>query len=163
MRNFILLLLFCSFSVNAQKKLKEYKASNNITYKEGDTITMGRGSGSQGSFVFYQMGGLATTMGDNSLPSIHGGTNVILKKIKVAKVRGIEKVWFVVNGGNITNYNLFIEDAIATCEIKDCNSKSESNAPDKYDQLKKLKQLLDDGTLTQEEYEIEKKDILRDN
>jgi hypothetical protein len=162
MRNFILLFVFCSFSMNAQKNIKEYKASNGVHYKIGDTITMGRGSGLQGSFVFYQMGGWGATMGDNSLPSVHGGTNVILKKIKVANLRGAEKVWFVVNGGNITNYNLFIEDAIATCEIKDCNSKDKVQPMDKYDQLKKIKELLDNGTLTQEEYEIEKKDILRD-
>ena len=36
----------------------------------------------------------------------------------------------------------------------------ENQTEDKYDQLKKIKSLLDDGVLTLEEYEAEKKKIL---
>lgn len=157
----IILLLMAFSGLQAQQKLAEYTASNGITYKEGDTITMGRGSGSQGSFVYYQMGGWAAGMGDNSLPAIHSSTNVTVRKIRKAKMKGIEKVWFAVRGGNITDYNLFIEDAIATCEIKDCISEELHNPKaDKFDQLKKLKELFDNGTLSEEEYQSEKKKLL---
>jgi hypothetical protein len=35
-----LILLISSFA-NAQQRIKEYKASNQVVYKEGDTITLG--------------------------------------------------------------------------------------------------------------------------
>lgn len=71
-------------------------------------------------------------------------------------------VYFTVGGGNITNYTLDIENAIATCEVENCiEEKNERNSSvDKYDQLKKLKELFDEGILTQEEYDAEKKKIL---
>jgi hypothetical protein len=52
-----LILLISSFA-NAQKD-KKYKTSNQVVYKEGDTITLGRGSGFNGNFVFVQISGWA--------------------------------------------------------------------------------------------------------
>ncbi|MBC7847269.1 MAG: SHOCT domain-containing protein [Flavobacterium sp.] len=161
MKKIILLLLLVSGFVNAQENLKEYVASNGITYKVGDMVLLGRGSGGQGTFVYLKiagwMAGSSTQIG-----SAYSGLNVEIKKIKKQKFKGAEKIVFTVGGGNITNYSLEIEEAIGSCEIKDCNT--QSNAPvsqtDKYDQLKKLKALLADGTLTQEEYEAEKKKLL---
>jgi hypothetical protein len=49
---------------------------------------------------------------------------LLLKKIKQVTFKGAVKTGFIVGGGNITNYLLLIEDAIATCEIKDCVEKS---------------------------------------
>jgi hypothetical protein len=51
--------------------------------------------------------------------SAYSGLNVIIKKIKQVTFKGAVKTGFIVGGGNI-NYLLLIEDAIATCEIKDC-------------------------------------------
>jgi hypothetical protein len=161
MKKIILLLLFVSCFANAQEKLKEYKASNGITYKEGDRLTLGRGSGGQGTFVYLKiagwMVGSATQIG-----SAYSGLNVDIKKIKKQTYKGGEKIIFTVGGGNITNYSLEIEEAIASCEVKDCQNQSIAvvNKTDKYDDLKKLKSLLDDGTLSKEEYEVEKKKIL---
>jgi len=105
-----------------QKLLNEYKASNGITYQPGDTVRLGRGSAQNGSFLYVQIGGFAqsTSDDDNNIGRHYSGTNVIIKKIKAYKVRGSEKVFFTVGAGNIVNYNLYIEDAIATCEIADC-------------------------------------------
>jgi len=160
MKKIILLLLFTTF-LFAQERLKEYKASNNITYKEGDTIALGRGSGGQGTFVYLKIAGImagsATQIG-----SSYSGLNVILKKIKSAKFKGAEKVFFTVGGGNITNYMLEIEEAIATCEVKDCVSpeKQPVSQLSKFDELKKLKALFDEGVLSKEEYDNEKKKLL---
>lgn len=121
-RNLILLILTLSVvSPCTAQTLTEYKASNGITYKPGDTLKLGRGSAPNGDFRYLVMGGFAASGGDaDNIPKHYSGTNVIIKKIKVQKARGAEKVWFAVGAGNIVNYNLYIEDAIATCEVSDC-------------------------------------------
>jgi hypothetical protein len=156
--------------------LYSYTASNGITYKPGDTIILGRGSNANGDFRYLILGGFAQSLyalGDEivrsetlQIGSMYSGLGVVIKKIKTVKLKGISKVYFVVGGGNITNYWLYIEDAIATCEVRDCKEpeKTQSiqviNQSDKFDQLKKLKDLLDSGILTEEEYQIEKKKLL---
>ena len=59
-----------------------------------------------------------------------------------------------------------IEDAIAFCEVADCPTRKEkedeNNDVSKYDELSKLKLLLDNGTLTKEEFDLEKQKILGD-
>ncbi|MBC5840740.1 SHOCT domain-containing protein [Flavobacterium sp. F-380] len=163
MKKITLLLLFVSSFVNAQQRVSEYKASNGVTYKEGDTIQLGRGSGLQGTFVYLKiagwMAGSTTQIG-----SAYGGLNVEIKKIKKATFKGGDKVFFVVGGGNITNYSLEIEEAIATCEVKECTASQTTvvSKSDKYDQLKKLKDLLADGTISQEEFDSEKKKLLNE-
>lgn len=161
MKKIILLLLLFTGFVNAQDRLTEYKASNGITYKDGDKIQLGRGAGGQGTFIYLKVAGwMAGT--DTQVGSAYSGLNVEIKKIKKQTFKGAEKIIFTVGGGNITNYTLEIEDAIASCEIKDCQNQTMEvvNKTDKYDQLKKLKSLLDDGTLSKEEYEAEKKKLL---
>lgn len=162
MKKFILLLLLVSAFATGQSRVEEYKASNDITYKEGDSITLGRGSGLQGTFVYLKMSGWMAGSAIQ-IGSAYSGLNVIIKKIKVAKFKGAEKAFFIVGGGNITNYSLEIEEAIATCEIKECKEQQATmvgSKPDKYDKLKKLKELLSNGTLNQEEFESEKKKLL---
>lgn len=156
----------------------KYKASNGINYQIGDTIKLGRGSAQNGDFNYLQMGGMYNTLSalngkyndiSSSIGRNYSGLNVVLKKIKRYKLKGAESIVFVVGGGNITNYNLMIEDAIATCEIADCIEKVQkvqivrdtiAPPPSKYDEIKKLKELLDIGAITQEEYDLEKKKIL---
>jgi hypothetical protein len=46
--------------------------------------------------------------------------------------------------------------------LEDNVSSSQNSKDDKYDRLIKLKKLLDDGVITQEEYEKEKAKILED-
>ncbi|WP_206549385.1 MULTISPECIES: SHOCT domain-containing protein [unclassified Chryseobacterium] len=162
-----------------RNKIISFKASNTIEYKVGDTITLGQGTAPDGKFNYLQMGGFGNTMSlvSNAMGNFNdgygmgadrnmSGQTVIIKKIKVEKnKRGGEKVFFVVGMGNFTNGNLFIEDAIQTCEIKDCIQKIQDvnvvSQESKYDTLKKLQQLKDAGTLTPEEFEIEKAKILK--
>ena len=161
-----LLFLTVIFSANAQKadNLEEYTASNGVVYKVGDEIKLGRGSGANGRFVYVTIGGWAQSMNpeQNALPPGNVGLVVTVKKIKKYDSKRYKKVLFIVGGGNITNYNLDIESAIAECEIEKCKTVSEApkSADDKFDKLKKLKELYDGGAITEGEYNEQKKKLL---
>jgi len=159
----IITLILCLVSlISYSQRVDEYTADNGITYKEGDTIKLGRGSGLQGTFVHLQMGGWMagsqTQIGAN-----YANLAVEIKKIFTRKLKGTEKTYFVVGGGNITNYNLMIDEAIQTCEVVPCDSKetASGNEVSKYELLAQIKTLYDDGVLTAEEFEIEKAKILK--
>ncbi len=160
----IVVLLFLVVVANGQfsTKLKEYKASNGVTYKKGDTIKLNKGSNYNGSFNYVTMGGWAVSSNPeaNKLPSTNTGLLCTIKKIKKFDTKRMKKVIFVVGGGNITNYWIYIEDAIAACEVTPCNEKNSKKTEDKYDKLKKIKELLDMGALTQKEFDYEKSKIL---
>jgi hypothetical protein len=156
-------ITFISQSECLAQNSDSYKASNGVEYKIGDNIKLGRGSAPNGDFVYLQMGGWAAGSSDTNIGKSYAGLAVTLKKIKKYKFKGEEKVLFVVGGGNITNYNLNIEDAIATCEVADCKKNEPVVKEDKYDRLKKLKDLLDQKIITQEEYDKEKTKILAEN
>lgn len=150
------------------EKLEEYTASNGITYKVGDEIKLGRGSDTNGKFVYVNVGGwaMSTDAESNRLGAANAGLIVTVKKIKKYDYKRYKGVYFTVGGGNITNYTLDIENAIITCEIEDCKNNNEVSSistSDKYDQLAKLKKLFDDGVLTEEEYNAEKKKVLDGN
>ena len=128
-----------------------------------------------GHFEYLQMGGFynaMAAMGGNynqvssSLDRNYSGMNLVVKKIKTMKDRrGTNKTFFVMAGGNITNYNLMIEDAISSCEVKDCNDAQKVeivSAESKYDKLKKIKELFDSGVLNQAEFDAEKAKIMKD-
>lgn len=157
-----LLISICSMSQN------DYQASNGIIYHIGDTVKLGRGSSPNGDFLYLQMGGFGAIMSYNSnkgsdqfnIGKGYANTAVVVKKIKEGKIKGIKKTYFVVGGGNITNYNLYIEDAIQTCEVKPCANTSEKSMGSVADELLKLKQLLDAGAITQAEYDAQKKKLL---
>ena len=133
----IALLVGC-FAVQAQKNLGEYKASNGITYKKGDTIKLGHGSMPNGDFKYVEIGGWASvgeydqkkTSDHNNLNKKYSGLSVVVKKVQSQKWKDTEKVSFIVSGENITNYYLHIEDAIQSCEIADCK-KASTAAPEK--------------------------------
>jgi len=163
-------------SLQAKKRRleTEYKASNNITYHIGDSVILGEGSMPNGNYKYLQMGGWAAGLsydpkaGNDQFNIGRGlsGVPVIIKKIKSGRINGKEIVWFVVDGGNITSYTLNIEGAIYTCEVKLCNNNIvKTNKIDdinnKYEQLKKLKELYDSGILTKEEFDSEKEKILK--
>jgi hypothetical protein len=166
---FLIIAMLTLNLAQAQKKekLEEFTASNGITYKIGDEIKLGRGSDTNGKFVYVNIGGwaISTNPEENRLGAANAGLLVTIKKINKYNYKRYKGVYFTVGGGNITNYNLDIENAIKTCEVENCTEEVQKvevvgNMSDKYDQLKKLKKLLDEGVLTQAEYDAEKKKIL---
>lgn len=151
---------------NEIKNGDSYTASDGHTYYIGDTITMNVGSKDNGDFNYLQMGGLSNTVsilnGDynnigSSLGRNFSGLNVIIKKIKTSKLKGGVSTYFVVGGGNITNYNLFIEQAIQTGEIKIKGFTSDGALAE----LKKFKDKLDLELITRSEYDIKKAELIK--
>jgi len=159
----LLLLLSLSTMVFAEQ-LDSYKASNGKTYNVGSMIKLGRGSGQNGGFVYLTLGGIGLAGSGTAAQLDHTftGSNCTIKRIKKTKD---ERVIFIVGAGGLSNYELSIEDAIATCEVVDCNKKEVVpvtivNTSSKFDELKKLKDLLDSGAITEEEYKAEKEKLL---
>jgi hypothetical protein len=87
------------------------QASNDITYQPGDTVKLGRGSGPTHEFLYVM------TSSGASLQRGYSGGTMVIKKIHRVKFRGIDKVYFETKPGN---YLLYIEDAIAYCEVEAC-------------------------------------------
>jgi hypothetical protein len=164
MKKIILIVFLLSSLCSFSKNLPKYKASNGITYSIGSEIIMGEASGENDYYVYMWITS-ALAKGGGIKGRAYNGLPVTIKKIRRFKSKNAEKVLFLVGGGNITNYTLDIENAIASCEIKDCIEKVNKvevvrDAESKYDELKKLKELLDSGAITQNEFEKEKKKIL---
>ncbi|PWT73520.1 MAG: hypothetical protein C5B59_13255 [Bacteroidetes bacterium] len=128
MKKFLIVLLLVPLISFAQNK-KEYKASNGITYHPGDTIKLGTGSAPNGSFRFIQDGGWKDveaydpnrSTGQFNVDKNSAQTNVVIKKISALTGNGATKVIFTVKGENTPTSYLFIEEAVQSCEIADCN------------------------------------------
>lgn len=154
------------------KRLSQYNASNGKTYHVGDTIKLGQGSAPNGTFRYVQYGGWLMFMingsqaDDHNIEKTYSGYGAVIKKIHSFKAHGIPKVVFAVDIGGASNFDLWIEDAIASCEIVDCKGKQVqatvvNQSDDQFDKLKKLKALLDSGAITQSEYDQQKKKLLK--
>jgi hypothetical protein len=155
----ILTFLFMSFFSYGQMfdLLDEYVASDGVTYKIDDEIKLGKGSGKNGVFVYVNIGGWAVSSDPeyNHLGAANSGLLVTIKKIKQFDTKRFKGVVFVVGGGNITNYNLNIEEAISTMEIES-KGYTENKA---MEELKRAKDKLDLGLITQEEFDKKKSEL----
>lgn len=166
----VIILMLCTFGLSIYEcraqvggdNIEEYKASNGITYKVGDKIKLGIGSAPNGSFNFITMRNAlfmdASYSSKNNLNRMFAGKMAEISKIK--SIKDGEQVYFVVSGLTAVKWALMIEEAIAKCEIADCKKPEEKPTIDKYDQLRKLKELFDSEAITEDEYNIEKQKIL---
>ena len=161
---FLLLAPVAAFS----QKLKEYHASNGITYHPGDTIKVGLGSMPDGNFKYIQINQLLPGPPDprrsNSMTARKdmSGSGYVIKKIQnVKQMGGGEKTVITIRTGGLPTCDIWIEEAIAVCEVTPCNNqKSSAPVASVADELLKLKKLLDAGGITQAEYDTQKKKLL---
>jgi len=168
------------------EKIMEYKASNGITYTEGDEITLNKGSARNGDFVFLtdSKNGIMEFQEHLQSKGKRIGETVTIKRIVKYNTKNMQGTYFSVSvAGRMYNSILDIEGAIYSCEIEDCAQEpviatqeqsiatedkeviqKSSNDPlptrDKFELLRELKKLFDEGVLTETEYAAEKKKIL---
>lgn len=154
-------------------------SSSGYKIGKGQDLKIGTGTMTDGDFKYIRINsgsllkytstagyqGLANQA--NSLPRSRSGQS--LKVIKV-EARGNKKRgynYFVVLGG-AARYEVDVENAIATGEVvvpAEFTPKNKSNVTmqstlSPAEELKRFKSLLDDGTITQEEFDAKKKQIL---
>jgi hypothetical protein len=132
-----------------------YIAKDGSTYKVGDKVSFGTPSGVNGKFVTITNMDIA----GNVFPVGAGAINTVaeIKKIRIAgNKRSGYKVAFQTKGvTGIDNYFFFLEDAIQVGEIKSFGMTSDQALA----ALKKAKDKLDLGLITQEEYDKTKQEL----
>jgi len=141
---------------------------NGYSIAEGDTLHFGRGTMPSGNFKYIaQPVNVFAGSAEMSLHRSFSGRTLIVKDLRESKSKRMgQKVLAVVNPGGF-NYAVELEDAIATGEIVAINSRrmgqasaTVASAGSVADELIKLKQLLDAGAISQDEYNTQKKKIL---
>jgi Short C-terminal domain len=165
---FFMLLCLVPFIGSAQSVLKEYHASNGKTYRPGDTIKVGLGTMPDGNFKYIQINELlpGPPRRNGNILNAHkdmSGSNYVIKKIKnETEASGTNKIVFTIKTGGLPTYDIWIEEAIASCEVTPCNDHKTGTSPNfsVADELIKLKKLLDDGAITKDEYNTQKKKLL---
>lgn len=172
-----------STSNPSQSQLKGDTLFTQSGYKviDGVKLKLGTGSMPDGDFKFIRRnaGSLFNYTGNqaraneaNALPRNNAGLEY--KVIRIDK-RGTKKhgyVYYPIINVGMIRYEIDIDNAIATGEIAvpdEFKPKKESpvvvvkNEVSVADELTKLKKLYDDGVLTKEEYEAQKKKLLEKN
>ncbi|MFD0749400.1 SHOCT domain-containing protein [Mucilaginibacter calamicampi] len=165
----IIIAIFCllPFISFAQS---EYKASNGKTYRIGDTVKVALGSMPDGNFKYItasQPAFLPPRRSGNDLSARKdfAHSNAVIKKIKTGSrfTDSGNKIILVVKGNGLVNFDVWIEEAIAACEVTPCattTNTASTPATGVADELLKLKKLLDAGALTQAEFNAQKKKLL---
>ena len=167
----ILFILFTLIScAGFAQDLTSYTAANGKTYKIGDTVKVAMGSMPDGSFKYVQASPLLPTppsRNSNSLSARRDFANTIttIRKIKKSSsLSGSEKIVLNVKVRGLVTYDIWIEEAIAACEVTPCaeNTKaiSTTGQGSVADEILKLKKLQDAGAITQAEFDAQKKKLL---
>jgi len=167
MKNILIAFLLLAPFVASAQKLKEYKASNGITYHPGDTIKVALGSMPDGNSKYIQINQLLPGPPDprrsNSMNARKdmSGSGYVIKKIQtVRQMGGGDKTVITIRTGGLPTCDIWIEEAIAACEVTPCNNPKSIPASSVADEILKLKKLLDAGAITQAEYDAQKKKLL---
>jgi hypothetical protein len=136
-------------------KFNEYISKDGISFKIGDTITIGKGSGVNGSFVFLT--GISPSFSSYVPDASIYNTKAILDNITIKgnKSEGWKVYVFTKSSFKQNALMFFIEDAIANGELKSALMTSD----EALTELKKCKDKLDLGLITPEEFAKQKAEL----
>ncbi len=181
----ILILLFvfiCQAQNEAALKNDTLTTSTGFKVYEGLSIKIGTGSMNDGDFKFIRTNASSlfnyySTTGYqglvNQANSFRRSNSGLTFKVKKIMTRGTKKngyVYYAKIGQGLINYEMDVENAIKFGEIivpdeflpKAKNQVLELKES-KYDKLKKIKELVDSGVLSEEEFQKEKERIMNEN
>ena len=132
-----------------------YLSKDGSVYSVGDKIQFGTPSGINGTFVIIQkmdIAGNVYVVGSEVI-----NTSAEIKKIRVGgtKRSGFKATFQTKGLTGIDNYFLFIEDGITTGEVKSTVMTSDQALTE----LKKCKDKLDLGLITQDEFNSKKSEL----
>ncbi len=148
----------------SQKKNDSLVTSIGWVIRQGDYIQLRNGTMDNGRFKFIQspeaVGGSSAL---SHLPNKFGNKKYKVTKIKIFRGSQIPVISIGKIMGFENRFDVEIEGAISSGEIivpEEYRKSQSATGPSKADELAKLKKLLDDGVLTKEEFEKEKKKLL---
>lgn len=142
-------------TITERGEYTSYVGSDGGVYKIGDRIKIGVPSSNK-TFAFIWMGdGILTPL--EPLPAAQSGSETEIKKIFVAgnKRSGYSVTMRTKGVTGLLNYTIQFENALATGEIKGSGMTSD----EALSELKKAKDKLDLGIITQEEYDLKKAEL----
>ena len=150
------------------KDLKDYeiKVDNEIVVTSKTKTKKGAGKAIAGGLLFGEAGAIAGAVAGNSKSTTTESQKEIHHYTLVLKVNDMMKPSFVIELPSLE----VAEEVTATLMLL-CNQTEEEAVvetpkepkpvvTDKYEELKKLKELLDAGIITQEEFDAKKKELL---
>lgn len=143
-------------TVTERGEFTSYIGSDGGIYKVGDRIKIGVPSSNK-TFAFIWMGyGILTPL--EPLPAANSGTETEIKRIFIVgnKRSGYSISMRTKGLIGLLNYSIQFENAISTGEIKGTGLTSDEALAE----LKKAKDKLDLGIITQEEYHLKKAELL---
>ena len=172
--SFLLLALLTSFVASSQGVLRDIDGPiiilDTLHVNAGDTVLLGQGSSPTHNFLYVY------TSSMNAAPNTFASRRFVIKELKFTDNKNYGKKYYaILNIPGLFKYRTDLESAIRFGEIIginsirfDKNNASPSttiiqNKPSVADELAKLKKLYDDGVLTKEEYEAQKKKLLDGN
>lgn len=164
-RLLLLIALFSTTQSFAQKKNDSLVTSIGWVIKQGDYLELANGTMDNGRFKFVQT---SEALGGGSalshLPNRYGTQRYRVTKIKSYRNNQIPVIVLNKTMGIENRFDVEIEGAIKSGEVivpEQFRKKEPVSQPASVaDELTKLKKLYDDGILTKEEFEAQKKKLL---
>ena len=133
-----------------------YIASDGIQYKVGDTLKIGMPSGLR-TFAFIQSIDFMGTV--TYATAGFSNTEVVIKKIRIGGSSRIGyKANFQTKATAVSNLFIDFESALKSSEL--IGKKGSMSSSDAINELKKAKEKLDLGLITQEEYDKKKSELV---
>lgn len=129
-------------------------------FKTGNTVTLGTGTAPSGDFIY-----ITKTLGKIPMKKDFAGKQALVARInwKGTPKKGLVFYLFIEGEDLDYVYEIELKNALASGELlsKDPNLKKKENRNNLVaDELYKLKDLLDKGVITKEEFESQKKKLL---